>query len=395
MSTSLYKRIADELKRHVATVVDEASLNRLVLLVLGILEGRSSKPSQIAQALHRLGVSGASTESLERQVRRTENDPEISAGLCLHPFARARLRMGRPDQLVLLIDPTTQADRVVKLTISVWYRGRALPLAWALWPANQPLQGAGFWARVAALLADVAPLLPAGIPIIWLADRAFGTPQFTDLLVPYGWHYVVRVQGQTRCRDRIGRERTIRSLVKRQSQRAKLRGYAFKKRGWRAVSVVVHWGRRHKSPLCLVTDLGAKWYVVRLYRQRYAIEATFRDDKSHGWDFEGNQVRDLAHLERLLVGMALATWFALMTGTQVATEYLRRPPSPRATRPWAAKRSLFHLGLARLDLWLHRHCLLPLGWRLCDWSAPNWSDQLYFHHSRAFVFSSANSYACT
>jgi len=393
MSCSLYKRIADELDRHVDPAVDEHTRERLVLLVLGILESKSSKPSQIAQAIHRLGLSKGSAESLERRVRRIENDPEVTATWCFHPFARAHLCYGRPRELVLIIDPTTQDDRVVMLTVSVWYRGRALPLVWAVWAANCPLAGPGFWQRVAALLAQVAALLPRHIPVIWLADRAFGTPQFTDLLTAYGWHYIVRVQGQTRCRDRLGRERTLRSLVQRRTDRAKLCGHAFKKRGWRAVGVVVYWGRRHPSPLCLVTDLGAKWYVLRLYRQRYGLEATFRDYKAHGWQFEANQVRDLAHLERLLVGMALATWLALMAGTQVAAELLQQPPSPRYTRPWAAKRSLFTLGLDRLALWLQGHCRSRLRWRLDDWQAPNWSDQLYFHHARAFVFQPSRHYA--
>lgn len=394
MSAILYKQIAEELSQHIDDRVDESSLNRLVLLILGILESKSSKPSQIADALHRLKLSGATAESLERQIRRTENDPEITTAWCFHPFARAHLRAGNPERLILIIDPTTQEDRVVKLTVSVWYRGRALPLAWTLWPGNQKLQGDRFWTRVKQLLAQVAPLLPTDIPIIWLADRAFGTPQFTDLLTPYGWHYVVRVQGQTRCRDRLGRETMIQALVPHKTQRAKLHGQVFKGRGWRAANVVAYWGRGQDTPLCLVTDLDADWDVLRLYRQRYGIEASFRDEKSRGWDFEACQVRDLDHLERLLVGMAFATWFALLTGTQVAAEHLRTPPTSRCSRPWAAKRSLFDLGLSRLRDWLQGHCQQRLGWRLCDWMAPNWSDQLHFRHRRAFVFRSGKVYAC-
>lgn len=387
MAISLYRHIYEMLDETVDAQVDEPTLHRLSLLVLGIIGSRSSKPSRIAQAIQRLGLSGATVESIERQVRRIENDPEISAGLCLHPFARTWLRWGRPRELVLIIDPTTQDERVVLLTVSVWYRGRALPLAFAAWPANQPLTGARFWERVAALLAVVADLLPNHIPITWLADRAFGTPQFTDLLTPYGWHYVVRVQGQTRCRDRRGRVRTVASLVAQPRQRAKLSGEAFKKQGWRAASVIAHWGRRHTAPLCLVTDRGAHWQVLYLYRQRYAIEASFRDFKSQGWDWEGNQVTILAPLERLLVGMALATWFTLMAGSQVAAELLRRPPTGRRrTRAWVAKHSLFSLGLQRLDEWWHHTTLAPVRGRLSDWDAPDWADPLHAHQARAFVF---------
>ena len=145
-------------------------------------------PARIAQALHTLGLSDAKAESIERRIRRIENDTSLRAATCVHPLAQQRLRFGQPSELVLVLDPTTQDERVVMLTATVWYRGRALPLAWAVWPANTPLVGQGFWDRVAALLAEVAPLLPVGVSVTWLADRAFGTPAFTDVVTAYGWH---------------------------------------------------------------------------------------------------------------------------------------------------------------------------------------------------------------
>ena len=384
----VYTKIGQLLEQHVDEQVDESTRERLKLLVTGILESKSASPARIARAIKTLGLSEAQVDSIERRVRRLENDPEIDAALCFHPLARQRLIMGRPQELILIMDPTTQDDRVVMLTAAVWYRGRSLPIAWATWPANRPLVGARFWERVAALLERVAELLPKHTPVIWLADRAFGTPAFTDLLVKYGWFYVVRVQGHTRCKDRRGVERQIAATVRLPRQRCKLRGWVFKKRGWREASVVVYWGRRQKAPMCLVSNLGAKWHLIRLYRQRYPIEALFRDYKSHGWHWEHGQVTDLDHLERLLVGMALATWIAIFVGTHVAAEILARPPTGRRrTVPWQGKRSLFNLGLARLDAWLHGNCCDPLGpWRLSDWEAPNWQSQIYFHHARAFVF---------
>ncbi len=330
----VYTEVRSLIKQHASPEVDESTLERLTLVVVGMIEAESAAPTEIARAIDKTGLSEAKVESIERRVRRFENDEEVSAAYCFHPLACEHLRWGRPKELLLVIDPTTQDERIVMVSIAVWYRGRALPLVWMIWPGNKPLQGARFWERVEALLKLVEPLLPANVPVTWLADRAFGTPSFIDLLTKRQWHYVVRVQNQTVCRDWQGCERQIRQLVRQQGQRSKLYGEVFKKRGWRHAQVVGFWGSRHKEPLCLVSDLKGQWNLIRLYRRRYPIEATFRDYKSSGWQWEKGQVVDLEHIERLLVAMALATWMALMTGTRVAADLLDQPPTGRRhTRP--------------------------------------------------------------
>ena len=386
-TNALYARIHQLLQAHLGEGISETSLERLVLLVSGIIGARSAAPARIAKALHSLGLVQAKAESLERRVRRIENDPEMTSAICLHPLARMRLLLGQPTELLLVLDPTSQDDRVVMVSVAVWYRGRALPLAWATWPANQSLEQERFWQRIEALLDEVVPLIPAGVSVTCLADRAFGTPAFTDLLVARGWHYVVRVQDQTRCRDRMGREWQVRRLVHCPGERRKLAGQVFKGRHWRQGSVLVFWGRRHRSPWCLVSDLPPDWRLLAVYRRRYSIEASFRDYKTHGWCWERGQVTVLEHVQRLLVGMAVATWVTLAAGTQVADDSLSRPATgKRRTRPYEGKHSLFALGLERLQEMLHGVCTARLSWRFTHWEAPNWSQQITAHHAQAYVW---------
>ena len=382
-----YAGIQQLLQAHLGEGISETSLERLVLLVSGIIGARSAAPARIAKALHSLGLVQAKAESLERRVRRIENDPQITSAICLHPLARRRLTLGRPTDLLLVLDPTSQDERVVMVSVAVWYRGRALPLAWATWPANTPLEQEGFWERIEALLDEVVPLIPVGVSVTCLADRAFGTPAFTDLLVARGWRYVVRVQDQRRCRDRMGREWQVRRLVHCRGERRKLAGEVFKGRHWRRGSVLVYWGRRHRSPLCLVSDWPPVWRLLAVYRRRYGIEASFRDCKSLGWRREQGQVTALEHVQRLLVGMATATWVTLAAGTQVADELLSRPATgKRRTRPYEGKQSLFALGLERLQEVLHGACTVRLSWRFTHWEAPNWSQQITAHHAQAYLW---------
>jgi hypothetical protein len=383
----VYHQVRKLIGPHIDSQVDESTLERIALLVTGMIGARSSSPAQVAKALHRMKLTGASAESLERRIRRLENDPEMDVSLCFHPFARAHLRYGRAQELLLILDPTMQEDRLVMVSVAVWYRGRALPLAWAVWPGNTPLEGEGFWKRIERLLDEVALLLPVRVQVTLMADRAFGCPVFIDMLVARNWHYVIRVQGQTMCRDRKGRERSVQSLAAYRGQRAKMRGLAFKKNGWRAVSVVVLWGKRYAKPLCLVSDLKPDWVLLQLYRRRYPIEAKFRDYKSSGWRWEQGQVTDLAHVQRLLVAMALATWLVLMVGAWYAHQILSIPPTgKRRTLPWDGKISLFQHGLEQLLTWLGNVRLPLFIWRLTDWSAPNWRTQILAHYGRHYVF---------
>src|SRR5512146_2565437 len=323
----VYQQIETLIAENVDGRVDRSSVARLSLYVTGMLRAKDGSPAQVAKALAQLKLSPAKAESLERRMRRMENDVEIQAETCFYPLARAYLGRAKPQRLILIVDPTCQEDRLVMVSINVWYRGRSLPLVWTVWPANCPLEEEGFWQRVARLLDRAAGLLPPGVPVIVVADRAFGTPVFTDLVSAHGWDWVVRVQSHTLYRDRQGRVGKIGDLVRFRNQRKKLRGWAFKKGGWREASVVVYWGRRHKKPLCLVSSLKPSWAILQLYRQRFPIEGTFRDYKSYGWRWEQGQVTDQPHMERLLVGMALATWVALMTGTWHALLLLRQPPT--------------------------------------------------------------------
>lgn len=387
-ASEVYHQVEYQLTREIGGRVRESTFARVCLLVTGMIGAKNGSPAQIAKALKRMNLSLASAESLERQVRRMENDLEITAALCFDPFARAMLHKGQPQELVLILDPTTQEDKLVMVSVAVWYRGRALPLAWATWKANVALEGERFWKRIEQLLDEVQRLLPAKVGITLLADRAFGCPAFIDLLVKRGWHYVVRVQGQVLCCDRKGVERSVASLVPCRGNRRKLRGKAFKKAGWREVSVVCFWGRRHKSPLCLVSDLPPHYHLIATYRQRYPIEGTFRDYKSHGWRWEQGQVTSLEHVNRLLVGMALATWFVLLAGSWHARKILAIPPSAkRRTTPWDGKLSLFSHGLDLFQAWLIGSFPSDIAWFLSDWLAPSWRRQLTFHHARAFIFS--------
>ncbi|MBI3969845.1 MAG: transposase, partial [Chloroflexi bacterium] len=182
-----------------------------------------------------------------------------------------------------------------------------------------------------------------------VADRAYGVPRMLDLLASLGWHWLLRVQGQTRVLVRDGAVLALRGLVPRPGATWFGRfdppatrppagdGQAlgateataptplvgvFKAAGWRASQVVGVWAVGADEPWLLVTSLAPTVERLREYADRWQIERLFLSWKSHGWDLEATGVRDPVRLGRLLTGLVLATHWRLAAGVVDAATQL-------------------------------------------------------------------------
>ena len=168
-----------------------------------------------------------------------------------------------------------------------------------------------YWQAVEQALTTVAGVIPARLPIIVVADRAYDVPAFVDAVIGQGWSWVVRVKAGSDLTLRDQREQRLRTLVQRQlarpGRRWQQRRLVCKRAGWRRATVVGVWATGHAEPLVLLTDRRPRMAVVTLYRQRCWIEPGFRQDKTAGWQWEAGQARALAHQERLILALAWAT----------------------------------------------------------------------------------------
>src|SRR5690606_28330642 len=213
----LYHHLVRQIKRCTAhQPLRHTSVVRLALVVTGIMTARSCVLRQIAAELLALGLTGASTaESVGRRLRRTLNDHRLTVETTYRPLVQQVVgweglrRGGQP--AVLLVDESSNAEQVHLFRVSLAYRGGVLPLAWALWLQNQAQPREAYWQQVDRVLAEVADLLPSGLTVIGLADRAYDVPAFLDRLAAYGWSWIVRckARGQLRFRDRQGREQRL------------------------------------------------------------------------------------------------------------------------------------------------------------------------------------------
>ena len=358
------------------------SRDRLIFFVLGIVLAGSIVLRQIASAYQSVQPDSPLAASHERRLRRTLNDPHITWALTYAPTVRQLLLWQHAKRLRILLDESGHTDQLRVLVASVWYRNRAIPLAWIPWPA-QVLQDQSYWTKCDQVLTLLAQLLPEGVPVVVIADRAFGHPTFTDRVAAYGWDWLVRIQRQTIFRDHQRRCQPVHQLVAKVGARWKGRGELFKKAGWRAASCVGVWSRRHREPLLLASSLPVCWDLIAEYRRRSAIETLFRDWKSAGWQWEASQVKELEHQERLLVGLAWATLLVVILGEEVVQELLSQEGSARSSRTWHAKHSLFRLGKDRARARLAGTVLRPICFYLTAFDAPGWQESCRQHHALA------------
>jgi hypothetical protein len=332
----------------------------LALFSLGLLWAESTTLLRIAARLP-LAVQDLSTE---KRLRRWLANAHLDVAPCWDPLAQALVaRQGQRD-LLLVLDPTTQTQVATVVMLGLVVQRRALPLAWRVLP-NQTAWDTTQQAVIAGLCQRVAAVLPLGTTVTLVADSGLASVDLLDLCGDLGWHYVLRlsVDAQQGVHVRLadGTVCPAWSLVRGRRQRWFGHVQTFKAHGWRPVDVSIVWPARYDQPWVLISDRPAGAARVREYRRRMRIEAFFEDCKARGWELERSKLTDRARLDRLLLVVALASWWQHLLGAQVIKRGVRR----WFDRPGRRDLSLARLGRRWMGYLLDRDHLPPLPFRYC------------------------------
>ncbi|HMB06012.1 MAG TPA: transposase [Isosphaeraceae bacterium] len=291
----------------------------------------------------------ATQRRLERTLANDRLDPEAA----WPQLARAILEGHAGGPIILILDETPNHNDLRCLKITLAYRQRALPIRSVCYaPGGQPEPMPELIGR---LFREVAAGLPERACVTLLADRGLAWPQVVDACTELGWHYVIRLQGQTKVRTADGDECTAAALAPR--PRASWCGEAevFKKSGWRKAAVAACWPPGSDVPWLLVSDRNDGPRLFGRYAKRTWTEELFKDEKSSGFHWEQSHVTDPAHAGRLVLLIALATYLALGLGSRVIRAGLRRLLESGRERML----SLFQIGLRFLIFCLTHDRPLP------------------------------------
>src|SRR3954468_3714240 len=260
----------------------------------------------------------ATKRRLERTLANDRLDPES----VWPQLARSVLRGPLGGPIILILDETPNRNDLRCMKITLAYRKRALPVAcacYALGGQPEPMPE-----LVIGLFRQAAACLPEGAEVTLLADRGLAWPRLVDACRELGWHFVIRLQGQTRVRTPDGRECSAADLAPRPGTHWWGDAEVFKKAGWRAARVAACWERDQDGPWLLVSDRPDGSRLFRRYATRVWTEELFRDEKSQGFQWGQSHVTDPEHAARLVLLMGLATHLALALGSRVIQAGLRR-----------------------------------------------------------------------
>jgi hypothetical protein len=318
----------------------------LALLALGLLLARSVALPRAAAAL----PLAASHASVERRLRRWLANGGV-APAALWARLLPGLVAGEAGREVLLVfDPTPFRGCGTLLVLGLVRGKRALPVAWRVVPRQAPWP-APLGPLLAGMFAAAAAALPAGCAVTVLADRGLVGPGLVDACRAVGWDLVLRLRAgageQTRVRLGGGAERRVAGLPTGPGQRWRAAAAVFEEAGWRPGWVTVGWDRAAAEPWVLCSTRAGGAARVREDRRRTSAEATSQDLKGRGFGLERSKLADPARLDRLLLALALALWWADDLGARAVRAGLRR----RHDRPGRGTRarSRLRIGLAWLD----------------------------------------------
>ena len=290
----------------------------LSLWVVGALQAGSVRIPAVAEALLLHGVSAARLPSVERRLARWLANPRLDVAAiwqgCLPALLHTWRAAGHPARLVL--DATPLADRAQVLYVGLWIHGRVLPLAWEVLPSQTAWED-GQWDVVARLFAQVRPHL-AGVTTTLLADRGLAGHPLVALCQRQGWHWVLRLACQHCCQPQLPPPATEAAGWVRVDQLGVTAGQDWygPVRLWKKTAPVtgwltVCWEPGATQPWFLFSDQPAQPRRAQEYADRFAVEATFQDAKSRGWDLEAPPLVARDRLNRLLLVLALTVWLAL------------------------------------------------------------------------------------
>ena len=210
--------------------------------------------------------------------------------------------------LVLALDATLIRDRLAVLSVSVVFRGSAIPVAWAITRAGAQ----GSWVALCRrLFGSLAEAVPTRQKVLMLTDRGLESRRIFAAITDQGWHPMMRLTRRGTWREAgTVRWRALAGLLSGSGRYYLGKGHLFKTDPF-ACTLLALWEEDHKEPWLLMTDLSpaqcqSQGMSAACYGLRSWIEQGFRCLKGGAYHYQRTRITDPARAERVWLVMAVS-----------------------------------------------------------------------------------------
>ena len=348
----LLRFILKELSKHVAHILLEHRLT-LAMLITGLLRGRDGRLAKIATKV----VYDYKKSSLVSRFERFVKSSWVEVTSYYAPFAQEILSALSAEPVVLMIDSTKLGGRCLCLLVSVYYKHRAIPLAWLCFKGTK---GHSTQIKQIALLQQVKEMLPAQNQVVLVGDGEFdGAELLTWLQTETTWTFVCRTsttnklyyQGQWLALSDV-----VDHLELAAGQTALLSDLSFiESQPVSHLNLFMAWHDTEQNHIFFVTNCATAAEAFHWYTHRFSIETCFADLKSRGFHLDLTRIRTPDRLERLVLAAAVAYYLIILLGIESIFSGIFR----QLVRTDAFYHSLTQLGFIFLDHILNEGALFP------------------------------------
>ena len=296
--------------------IDNFLVKTLAMMITGMILGPHVQLFAIAMCVPLL----IKLPSIVRRFERFVADDRVKVEKYFEPFVQAMIISLGNETAYLLIDCTQAGRKCRTLLIGLAYHGTVLPLVWKSLKGKKGHVKGQFQKE---LLTQIQRQFQHCRRVIVLGDAEFSNEPVINCLRPTNWGFVFHFQSNYRLQlEPDGPWLSALSIY----EAAGLKPGQVKH--WQIVgftqahqipnlTMTVHWEEGYEEPLCLISNLLPSEQPHLIYDMRYWVETLFGNCKSRGFQLARTHMTTPEHIDRLILGLAIATCLALGLGTHL------------------------------------------------------------------------------
>jgi len=291
----------------------------LALLVTGLFLGRNVQFWELALWM----PIPIQLTSAVRRFERFVADPAVDAAALFEPFVLAMQASLGCETAYVILDCTQTGTQCRTLVAALAYHETVLPLAWQSLCGKKGHVKGEFQK---ALLTKIYPYLKQHQHVVVLGDAEYSNEPVISWLQSVHWDFVLHIKANclVRTTDDPAWQPVQELLETSQLGQGQVKHWeqaCFTQANRLAdLTITIHWGAGEDEPLCLVSNLAASRQPHLIYERRFWIETLFGSYKSRGFGLARTHLTDPAHIDRLILAIAIATCITLGLGTQLVLD---------------------------------------------------------------------------